>query len=51
MGKLVATETAKLKSGRFECTVTREFYDGEEERAAQVKALKLVKSLNLKKEA
>lgn len=48
MGKLVATETSKVKSGRFECTVTKEYYSGEEERAAQVKALKLLKSLNVK---
>lgn len=51
MGKLVASETTKEKAGRFECTVTKEFYDGEEERAAQVKALRYLKSLESNKEA
>jgi hypothetical protein len=46
VGKLVATETTKVKSGRFECIVTKEYYSGEEEIAAQVKALKLLKSIN-----
>jgi hypothetical protein len=51
MGKLVAIEKQQMKSGRFECTVTKEFYAGEEERAAQVKALKYIKSLEYRKEA
>lgn len=51
MGRLVATDTQKIKTGRFECTVTKEFYDGEEEKAAQVKVLRLIKSINIRKEA
>jgi hypothetical protein len=47
MGKLVATETKKVKAGRFDCTVTKEFYSGEEERAAQVKALTALKKFLL----
>ncbi|MCM0648680.1 hypothetical protein NBE98_09865 [Clostridium swellfunianum] len=51
MGKLVSVEHEKFKSGRFECTVIKEFYAGEEESAAQLKALKYIKALGTRKDA
>lgn len=45
MGKLVRVETEHVKVGRFEAFVTKKFYDGPEEREAQVKALRRIKSL------
>ncbi|MDF2502785.1 MAG: hypothetical protein K0R06_276 [Clostridium sp.] len=43
--KPVRTETDHVKVGRFEATVIKNFYDGEEERKAQVEALTFLKSL------
>lgn len=43
--RLVKKTTEYIKCGRFECTVTREFYDGKEEREAQIKALRFIKGL------
>lgn len=45
MSKPVEVEIVEIKQGRFQAVVTKEYYNSEEDKKAQVEALKLIKSL------
>lgn len=45
MNKPVEVEVVEVKQGRFQAVVTKEYYNSEEDKKAQVEALKLVKAL------
>lgn len=46
MSKPVEVEVIEVKQGRFQAIVTKEYYNSEEDKKAQVEALKLVKALS-----